>query len=234
VATVPHEAVPGFARLGLTAFTTTRDAGSFNLGGAEPAAEVFGRWWALRAQLAPRAVRLASAHQVHGTEILVHHGDWEGWLRAPAADGHITFTPGTAMVVSLADCVPVFIGHPSGAAGVVHAGWRGTAAGILPGAIAGFTSRGLRAGDLVVHLGPAICGGCYEVGVDVYAQLTGTAPDAPRTIDLRALLARAAREAGVRQITTSDSCTRCHNARFFSHRCGDSGRQLGVIVAPRA
>jgi copper oxidase (laccase) domain-containing protein len=36
----------------------------------------------------------------------------------------------------------------------------------------------------------------------------------------------------VRDISISDVCTRCDNARFFSHRAGDAGRQLGVIVAP--
>jgi copper oxidase (laccase) domain-containing protein len=50
-------------------------------------------------------------------------------------------------------------------------------------------------------------------------------------VDLRALIADHARAAGVTRISVSALCTRCDNDRFFSHRAGDAGRQLGVIVA---
>jgi hypothetical protein len=66
----------------------------------------------------------------------------------------------------------------------------------------------------------------------VYGQLTGQAVDGPTTIDLRALIAGHARAMGVTQITVSPLCTRCDNDRFFSHRAGDAGRQLGVVFAP--
>ncbi|MDB4886168.1 MAG: Multi-copper polyphenol oxidoreductase, laccase, partial [Gemmatimonadetes bacterium] len=78
---------------------------------------------------------------------------------------------------------------------------------------------------------PAICGRCYEVSPDVYGQLTGRSVTAPTTVDLRALIADHARAAGVRAITVSPFCTRCDNDRFFSHRAGDAGRQLGVVFA---
>jgi copper oxidase (laccase) domain-containing protein len=48
---------------------------------------------------------------------------------------------------------------------------------------------------------------------------------------LRAVIADQARACGVTHITTSASCTRCDNDRFFSHRAGDVGRQLGVMIA---
>jgi copper oxidase (laccase) domain-containing protein len=82
-----------------------------------------------------------------------------------------------------------------------------------------------------MHLGPAICGKCYEVSADVYRQLTGRDPGKPTVVDLRAILWDQAFEAGLRRITVSDRCTRCDNDRFYSHRAGDVGRQLGVIVA---
>jgi copper oxidase (laccase) domain-containing protein len=85
---------------------------------------------------------------------------------------------------------------------------------------------------LRVHTGPAICGKCYEVSADVYAQLTGTNPGTPTPIDLRALIADHARAAGVREISSSPRCTRCDNDRFYSHRAGDAERQLGVMIAP--
>ena len=82
-----------------------------------------------------------------------------------------------------------------------------------------------------MHLGPAICGACYEVSADVFHQLTGERVSAPTTVDLRALVAAHARASGVRHVTISPSCTRHHNERFFSHRAGDKGRQVAVILA---
>jgi copper oxidase (laccase) domain-containing protein len=69
------------------------------------------------------------------------------------------------------------------------------------------------------------------VSPDVYERLTGSRPSKPTTVDLRALIADHARAAGVRHISMSAACTRCHNDRFFSHRAGDAGRQLGVLIA---
>ncbi len=82
-----------------------------------------------------------------------------------------------------------------------------------------------------MHLGPAICGACYEVSADVVRELTGKRVSAPTTIDLRALIAEHARAAGVRHVTVSPSCTRHHNEKFFSHRAGDKGRQVAMIFA---
>ena len=70
-----------------------------------------------------------------------------------------------------------------------------------------------------------------EVSPDVIRQLTGEAIESPRTIDLRAIISDHARGKGVRHISQSPSCTRCDNNRFFSHRAGDAGRQVAVIMA---
>lgn len=229
----PNETAPGFAALGFQAFTTTREAGSFGLESQEPAAAVFGRWMQLLDSLRPGAERLATARQVHGRTVLVHESSWQGWLRVPEGDGHLTLAPGTAMAVTLADCVPVFIAHPSGAGALVHSGWKGTAAHIVDEAIDAMKGRGLAARDLVVHAGPAICGRCYEVGPDVYAAVTGRTVDRPTTVDLRAVIVEQARACGVRSLSISEWCTRCNNDRFFSHRAGDQGRQVGVLVTPQ-
>ena len=110
---------------------------------------------------------------------------------------------------------------------LLHAGWRGTAARIVDeGHRAHGRSRACDAADLKVHLGPAICGRCYEVGPDVFEQLTGWQTIRDRHVDLRALLAEQASELGVRQLSASPHCTRCDNDRFFSHRAGDAGRQV--------
>ncbi len=227
-----RESVPGFDEIGVRAFTTTRQRGSFALHGSAPVGEVMARWMALAEELAPGAVRLATAHQVHGDTVLSHDGTWSGWLRAPSADGHVALTAGTALAVTLADCVPVFLAHPSGAVAVVHSGWKGTLANITGRAIDRLVAAGHPARELRLHCGPSICGACYEVSPDVYGKLTGKSVPGPTPIDLRALIAADARAAGVTAVSVSASCTRCHNDRFFSHRCGDEGRQLGVIVRP--
>jgi YfiH family protein len=227
------EVVPDFAEFGIRAFTTTRAVGSFGLLGGEPVRDVMRRWSELREELRAGAPtgRLATAGQVHGANVIVHRPGWSGWLRAESADGHISTARGTGLAVTIADCVPVFIAHPSGATALLHSGWRGTAARIVERAIALLTSSGYAPAELRVHMGPAICGRCYEVSGDVYAQLTGTNPGRPTTIDLRAVIADHARAMGVREISTTDSCTRCDNATFYSHRAGDEGRQLAVMIA---
>lgn len=226
------EAVEEFATFGIHAFTTTRQLGTFSMASDEAARDVMARWDALRATAAAHGVRrLATAAQVHGAHILAHAPGWEGWLRGTEADGHLATARGTAMAVSIADCVPVFIAHPSGAVALLHSGWRGTAARIVAQGIAGLARRGFPAAELRVHLGPAICGSCYEVSADVARHLTGESASGPRTVDLRALIADHTRALGVHHLTISPSCTRCDNSRFFSHRAGDAGRQVAAMFA---
>jgi YfiH family protein len=217
---------------GVRAYVTTRAFGSLSTASSEPVSVVLGRWQHLREVLL-KAGRFATAHQVHGTTVLTHHPGWSGWLRGDAADGHVSPARGTGLAVTVADCVPVLMAHPSGAVAAVHAGWRGTAAGMLGAALAALGSVGCDIRDVHIHFGPAICGRCYEVSPDVYGQLTGLAVDRPTTVDLRALLADQARRGGVPAsgLTTSAHCTRCDNDRFFSHRAGDPGRQVGAIIA---
>ena len=139
------------------------------------------------------------------------------------------------LTVAVADCIPVFIVDAEGrAVALVHAGWRGVAAGIVEAAI----GRLVRwnpgaAGHLWVHCGPAICGRCYEVGPEVHAAVRPEqeAPAGPAPIDLRgAVAARVVRAgAGAERVTVSAHCTRCGGDDFFSHRGGSSGRQMGLL-----
>jgi YfiH family protein len=226
-----REPVAAFEALGVTAFTTTRLSGDFGIGPDGPDARASAKWTELLASI-PGVRRLASARQVHGRVVVAHSGDWEGWRRLDGADGHVTATPGTALAVTVADCVPVFLAHSDGIIGVLHAGWRGVAGRILDAGLDAFASLGAAEGDVHVHLGPAISGRAYEVGVEVYEQLTGWETKRPRHVDLRALLAEQARARGVRALSVSPSCTREDNAMFFSHRAGDAERQVAVIALP--
>jgi YfiH family protein len=225
-----RDAVESFAGLNVTAFTTTRHAGDFGVPGDGPTADTRARWEGLLSSI-DGAQRLVSSKQIHGRVVLTHDGEWTGWLRLDGADGHVTSRRGTALAVSIADCVPVFLAHPSGVVGVLHVGWRGVVARMLDAGLDAMLGLGASPEETRVHLGPAISGRQYEVGVDVYRELTGWETQRPRRVDLRALIAEQARARGVRHLSASPFCTKEDNDRFFSHRAGDAGRQVAVIVA---
>jgi YfiH family protein len=229
----PRIDIPAFERIGVRAFVTTRAAGDFGFVPDDEAASApaIARWQQLQQSLATLGVpRLASAKQVHGTRVLLHGDAWDGWLRVDGADGHV-IPSGGAAAVTIADCVPVFIAHPSGAVGIVHAGWRGTADGILAQGLRTFAAHGFPVDELLVHLGPSICGRHYEVSPDVYERLTGWQTQHARHVDLRALLAEQATQFGVARWSASGECTRCDNDLLFSHRAGDAQRQIGCIYS---
>jgi YfiH family protein len=225
------ETIEDFADYGVRAFTTTRTAGTFGISGDDPVGEVLQRWSTLQREIAGEGHRLVLGRQVHGTRVLEHSGGWTGFLLGAEADGHVASERGTGLAVTVADCVPVFIAHHSGLVALLHSGWRGTAGRILDTAIVALARAGKPPEELRVHLGPSICGRCYEVSADVREQLTGMPANRPGHVDLRLLIAEHARAAGVRDLTVSEFCTRCDNDRFFSHRAGDSGRQVAVIIA---
>jgi polyphenol oxidase len=125
----------------------------------------------------PRLLRLT---QAHGTSVFVFRCgqvpsaampgpdgtpicDGQGW---PQADIAVTDDPTVALAIQVADCVPLLLADPlAGAVAAVHAGWRGTAAGAVPAAVAALTREfGARPERLVVALGPSIGPCCYEVG----------------------------------------------------------------------
>ena len=105
------------------------------------------------------AVPVARMHQVHGAT--VHH------VRSAdeavvEADALVTTEPGVALMARSADCVPVLLADTAGSVvGAVHAGRVGFAAGVVPATVA--RMRELGADQVVAFVGPAICGGCYEV-----------------------------------------------------------------------
>jgi hypothetical protein len=193
--------------------------------GAGPVGERLDRWRHLREELGlPRAVH---ARQVHGRDIAEHgSGAAPGLLVMDDADGHLTHASGVLLTVSVADCVPIsLVDDVRQRIALLHAGWRGTAAGIVAGGL-----EALAAPAVTAHLGPAICGTCYEVGPEVHEALGLPRPGQAAPVDLRAVQARQLVAAGVPtdRISVSEHCTRCGDG-FFSHRGGSMGRQLGLL-----
>ena len=193
------------------------------------------------------ATVMHNAAQVHGARVLqVRAGDDPANIASEKADALCSDVAGVALGAYVADCVPVLIVDPrTGACAAVHAGWRGTIAGILAATVATMArAYDSRPADLRAVLGPAIGACCFEVGPEVVAAFTAALPGAPVVIDhpgarahidLRLAQRFQLEAAGLSTgaIDTVAACTRCDpDRRFFSSRrdAGRTGMQLGFVV----
>jgi YfiH family protein len=143
------------------------------------------------------------------------------------ADALWSDEPGVPMLALAADCVPIAIVRTNGTPGiaVVHAGWRGLAAGVVEAAVSAL------GGPAAAIVGPSIGPCCYEVGPEVSGLFD---PELMRgnNLDLWSASERALGDAGVASVERLDLCTRCHPERFFSHRYSGPHRgSQGVIGA---
>lgn len=160
--------------------------------------------------------------QVHGARV-ERRAAADGALGE--ADGQATAERGLAPLVLTADCLPIALIAP-GAVAMVHAGWRGLAAGVVE---EGVTAVRELAGGAQVQaaIGPGAGGCCYEVGDDVAAALGRPAG----LLDLKALARARLADAGVAAVHDVGICTICaERGLFFSHRRdgGLTGRQAGI------
>jgi YfiH family protein len=235
--TIPRLELAEWAtRFGVVAGITTRGT-DFNLGVTTPAParDVTEHWRQLAGHMRPSFPAMVAGIQVHSTTVAVHRAAVDGWTIQDGVDGHVTTQRGLLLLVSVADCVPIYLHHEAtGALGLLHAGWRGLAGGILEAGIAAMERVGGHARDLVIHCGVGICGACYEVGPEVLTAVVGRGVTEPGHLDLRAQIVARAREAGVRETSVSPWCTAHDTAEFFSHRRsrGADGRMLAYLGRP--
>jgi YfiH family protein len=149
----------------------------------------------------------------------------------PACDAAHTRVPGLLLTVRTADCLPVVLGARNEGIALVHAGWRGLAAGILEASVHRFP----RPRDLEAWIGPGIGPCCFEVGPEVAAHFPEAVRRRPGAIKPHVDLAAAARgrleRAGLPpgRIRDAGVCTRCHQHLLYSHR--GSGGGPGRITA---
>lgn len=227
-------------RFGLVAGITERGSGegfSLGLSSTEPVATVIERWRTLRHTFEPGFLAVQRAHQVHGTTVRWHEDVAPGLHEADDADGHATSQRGLLLSVTVADCVPIYLTTKGGTVvALLHAGWRGTSAGILEAGLRLLCERSKGSpSDIVMHCGVAICGPCYEVGEEVARAVLGDGASRGRQrLDLRAVLTRQAERLGVTDVSSSELCSSCHRDRFFSHRSsgGRDGRMLAYLGIP--
>jgi YfiH family protein len=159
-----------------------------------------------------------AAHQVHGARVL---RDGEP---AVDADGQIV-TDTHGALVRTADCLPIGLVCDD-AAGMLHGGWRGLAAGIVAEGVRVLDARG----PVIAALGPSARGCCYEVGEEVHAAFADyDARVGERNLALDVVATAQLRAAGVDEVIDTGLCTMC-DERFFSHRReqGGAGRQGGI------
>lgn len=175
---------------------------------------------------------LNTLEQVHGT--VIHPAPSR---QTCAGDGWWTQRPDTVLVIGVADCVPAFVWDTERrSVALVHAGWRGTAGGILGRALDLLLSQGSEARHLRVALGPSIGPCCYPVSRDVASRFPETAitrrGDALH-LDLRLANRQQAVARGLtpQQVQDQPPCTSCHSDTFFSYRKhgARSGRMWALL-----
>ena len=196
---------------------------------------------------------IVCSDQVHGTYIRVATRDDRAGLFTPArhasvasrqADGLITQTPGVALMVFTADCVPILLHDPEKhAVGAVHAGWRGTVSDIVGVAVRTMESEfGSSPADIKAAIGPCISKCCYETDADVTDALRAALPGVydrcftqhgnKYMVDLKEANRLLLAKAGLNDIVVSSECTSCSSNKYWSHRKtnGLRGSQAAVIV----
>jgi YfiH family protein len=215
---------------------------SLNLGGSvgdDPAAVDANRATIFKTLgLSPDQV--VTGYQVHSMNVACV-GSEHGGRVLPETDGLLTQEP-VALFSRFADCVPILLFDPvRRAAGILHAGWRGTAAQIAAHGVRRMAELfGCRPQDILACIGPSIGPCCYQVRDDFVQAICRAWPGAEpfirtengaRSADLWAMNHRQLQDAGVREIEISRICTACRRDEFFSHR-GDGGRtgRFGVIL----
>lgn len=198
--------------------------------------------------------RLVLSVQVHGAVVRTvttadagHGLDWAGdW----EADGLITDVPGLTLVGFGSDCLTVLLYDPvRRAVGVVHAGWRGTALGIVEQAVERMGQcYGTDPAHLICALGPCIGSCCFETDEDVPNAMTAALGAAALPfitddgggkfhVDLKGLNAFRLERSGVlpEHMDISPDCTLCQPEKYWSHRHtkGQRGSQASLICLPQ-
>jgi YfiH family protein len=194
---------------------------------------------ALHPDLTPGDLALLS--QVHGAAVSRVESPSGPLATLADADAAVTTRPGVVLAVRTADCVPVLLAAPGGVA-AAHAGWRGTAAGVVAATVSALTeAAGCDAAQVKAAIGPCISGAAYEVGSDVVEGLLAGGlseedflhpSQGPKPhVDLGRAVSAQLSAAGVQQVDWLRRCTlqeRC----FHSHRRdGPPSGRLAALIA---
>lgn len=176
--------------------------------------------------LAIHPENLVLLKQVHSANLVLVSAEQREYSNCPA-DGMLTRTPGLALGILTADCVPIYFwDSQKKAVGIAHAGWRGVYQGIAGKMVQAFRQNFLsRPEDIRVAFGPAIRKCCYQVGSefeDFFPEffVKQPGPEGKGFMDLIAAIGRDLAAEGIAANSVHDSglCTACLSDRFFSYR----------------
>jgi YfiH family protein len=181
------------------------------------------------------ASELTTAGAVHGANVSRVDEPHEV---VQGADGLVTDRRDIALFATFADCYPIVLWDPrKRVAALVHAGWRGTRAGVASAAVRLMKDAYRSApGDIRAGIGPGICGRCYKVGGEVASQFdarfVSQGEDDHLLLDLAAANQAQLEEAGVGEVHIMGLCTK-ETDYLPSHRRNPDGTRFGAIVAIR-
>ncbi len=186
---LPVATLPMFHELGVEAFFTTRDGGvstgefaSLNLGSSNLDDPDHVRENYRRVATAIGSDSVQRIRQTHSASVM--HID--ALDEASEGDAIITNRVGVAVAMIVADCTPLLVVDPARhQLAVVHAGWRGMAAGVIEATVKALDSD---VAQLRVAIGPAISGDRYQVGPEVIASSPHFAPNARPDVGDRYML----------------------------------------------
>ena len=172
------------------------------------------------AELGVDVTALTVNRQIHST--LVKRAS--AGVQGEQGDGLVSNEPRLPMLALSADCVPIALAARAGRRlAVLHAGWRGLAAGLV--AAGASAVRDGSGAELVAVVGPSAGPCCYEVGEEVSERFDPDLTSGGR-LDLWSAAERLLGAAGVVRVDRVDLCTICSPDLFFSHR--RDGRPRGV------
>ena len=165
---------------------------------------------------------VAVMHQVHGDQVVVI----DAIEKTPTADALVTSNKEIALAVRVADCLPLLM-YSENVVAAVHVGRKGLVNKVAVNAVN--QMRKLGAEEIQGVVGPHICGNCYEVGPELYAQVSADHPaTAAKNNHLNLYAGLVEQLAGI-SLTNLNLCTK-ELPDYFSYRGNDEiGRQVGVI-----
>jgi YfiH family protein len=195
--------------------------------------------------VAPGAT-LVTLHQVHSAIAVPVTAAFAHDAR-PHADALVTATPGLALGILTADCVPIlFADTNAGVIGAAHSGWKGTLTGVAAATVAAMEALGADRANIAAAVGPCIAQRSYEVDSGFRDRFLADDPEHDRffipgkpghfQFDIEAMVASRLAAEGLRHIELLGQDTYAQPDRYFSFRRtthageGDYGRQLSVIA----
>ena len=192
------------------------------------------------------AQSLCTVHQTHSPDVKILTSPWH-WKDAPQADAMVTNTPGAALGILTADCLPIlFADSKHRVIGGAHAGWKGAFTGVIENTLAAMEQLGGNIADTIATIGPAIAQASYEVGREFYdrfiqqdaansAYFNPSRREGHFMFDLKSYAHDRLKRAGIKTVNVlaNDTCGQPED--FFSFRRttlkGENayGRQISVI-----